>query len=105
VLDGANYLGAGPTFPSQTKSFAEFAGLEYLRELAEIRLPTFAIGGIDAQNLKEVLATGIVRVAVSSAVTAVQEPAVAARELLCMLENSTGHGRNPASSQPKTINT
>ena len=46
VLDGANYLGAGPTFASQTKSFDDFAGLDYLREVAsEIRLPTFAIGG------------------------------------------------------------
>ena len=52
VLDGADYLGAGPTFPSSTKSFAEFPGLEYLRQLAaEIRLPAFAIGGIDAGNL------------------------------------------------------
>ncbi len=31
VLDGADYLGAGPTFPSRTKQFDRFAGLEYLR--------------------------------------------------------------------------
>ena len=62
VLDGANYLGAGPTFASRTKSFDELAGLEYLREVAaEIRLPTFAIGGIDANNLGDVLAAGISR--------------------------------------------
>ena len=62
VLDGANYLGAGPTFPSQTKVVRRsFAGLDYLREVAaEIRLPTFAIGGITADNLAEVLATGII---------------------------------------------
>ena len=70
VLDGANYLGAGPTFPSQTKAFDDFAGLDYLREVAaEIRLPTFAIGGITADNLPEVLAAGITRVAVGAAVT------------------------------------
>jgi thiamine-phosphate pyrophosphorylase len=70
VLDGANYIGAGPTFPSSTKSFDSIAGLDYLREVAaEIRLPTFAIGGITAKNLPEVLATGISRVAVSAAVT------------------------------------
>jgi len=68
VLDGANYLGAGPTFPSTTKSFNTFPGLDYLKQLAEeIRLPTFAIGGINAKNLKQVLATGITRIAVSSA--------------------------------------
>jgi thiamine-phosphate pyrophosphorylase len=91
VLDGANYLGAGPTFASQTKNFDQFAGLEYLRELAaEVRLPTFAIGGITAENLPSVLATGIARVAVGSSITAAQEPASAAREFLGMLNE---HGR------------
>jgi thiamine-phosphate pyrophosphorylase len=87
VLDGANYLGAGPTFPSQTKSFNDFAGLDYLHEIAaEIRLPTFAIGGITAKNLTEVLATGITRVAVGNAVTAAPNPAAAARELAKLLQ-------------------
>lgn len=74
VLDGANYLGAGPTFPSTTKSFDEFPGLDYLREVAaEITLPTFAIGGINADNLPQVLDTGITRVAVSSAASSAGE--------------------------------
>jgi thiamine-phosphate pyrophosphorylase len=82
VLDGANYLGAGPTFPSQTKAFDELASLDYLREVAaEIRLPTFAIGGIGADNLPDVLATGIERVAVGAAVTATRDPASASLEL------------------------
>jgi thiamine-phosphate pyrophosphorylase len=89
VLDGANYLGAGPTFPSRTKSFDDFAGLDYLREAAgEIQLPTFAIGGITAGNVSEVMAAGISRVAVGAAVTEAVEPGVAARELLVMLENA-----------------
>jgi thiamine-phosphate pyrophosphorylase len=87
VLDGANYLGAGPTFASQTKSFEAFAGLDFLRSVsAEIRLPTFAIGGITTVNLPDVLSTGISRVAVGSAVTGTVEPASAARELLGMLK-------------------
>jgi len=69
VLDGANYLGAGPTFPSSTKSFDAFPGLDFLKQVAaEIRLPTFAIGGINAENLAQVLTTGITRVAVSGAI-------------------------------------
>jgi thiamine-phosphate pyrophosphorylase len=89
VLDGANYLGAGPTFPSQTKRFDDFAGLLYLKQVAaETRLPVFAIGGISRQNLPQVLATGIRRVAVGSAVTAADEPASAARELLSMLNDA-----------------
>lgn len=86
VLDGANYLGAGPTFPSGTKRFERFPGLELLRAVAaEIRLPAFAIGGIDRRNLPQVLATGICRVAVSGAVTTASDPAAAANELLAAL--------------------
>lgn len=32
VRDGASYIGVGPTFPSGTKEFAEFAGLEFVRQ-------------------------------------------------------------------------
>jgi thiamine-phosphate pyrophosphorylase len=86
VLDGANYLGAGPTFASHTKAFDSFAGLDYLQEVAaEVRLPTFAIGGINADNLPRVLATKITRAAVSAAVTAAEKPGCAARKLLDML--------------------
>jgi thiamine-phosphate pyrophosphorylase len=91
VLDGADYIGVGPTFPSGTKKFAEFTGTALLRAVApEIRLPAFAIGGIDAKNLSEVLATGFTRVAVSGAVTTANDPATAASELLGLLTGRTG---------------
>jgi thiamine-phosphate pyrophosphorylase len=68
VVDGANYLGCGPTFPSGTKSFDQFPGCDFLREVAaEIALPAFAIGGITLINLSQVLAAGFSRVAVSGA--------------------------------------
>jgi thiamine-phosphate pyrophosphorylase len=86
VLDGANYLGAGPTFPSSTKNFAAFAGLDYLRQVAaEIRLPAFAIGGISPENVAEVMTAGISRIAVGAAVTAAEKPDCAAKNLLDML--------------------
>jgi thiamine-phosphate pyrophosphorylase len=68
VLDGANYLGCGPTFPSITKEFDQFPGLTFLRQVAaEISLPAFAIGGITLSNLPQVLETGIHRVAIGGA--------------------------------------
>lgn len=86
VLEGANYLGAGPTFPSQTKTFDKLAGLDYLREVAaEIRLPTFAIGGISTENLQSVLSTGVTRVAVGATVTEASNPGSVARSLREML--------------------
>ncbi len=88
VLDGANYLGVGPTFPSPTKQFERFPGLELLRSVAgEIRLPAFAIGGIDDSNLDEVLASGIARIAVSSAIATAASPATAAANLLRRLNS------------------
>jgi thiamine-phosphate pyrophosphorylase len=82
VLDGANYIGVGPTFPSDTKSFENFTGLELLRDVAaEIRLPAFAIGGISLQNVPEVLATGIGRVAISGALLSSADPTNTVRQL------------------------
>jgi thiamine-phosphate pyrophosphorylase len=82
VRDGADYIGCGPTFPSSTKSFAEFPGLDFLRQIAaEISLPAYAIGGITLENVEQVLATGMDRVAVSREVTAADDPASVVRNL------------------------
>ncbi|MEX2558809.1 MAG: thiamine phosphate synthase, partial [Pirellulales bacterium] len=86
--DGADYIGVGPTFASNTKRFepGELQGAELLRAVAaEIHLPAFAIGGIDRGNLPQVLASGFSRVAVSGAVAQAAHPASAAAELLEML--------------------
>ena len=83
VLDGANYLGCGPTFPSATKHFDNFPGLDFLRQVAaEITLPAFAIGGVTPDNLPQVLDTGITRVATGGAFSHdVDVPAMAAHFL------------------------
>ena len=82
VIDGANYIGVGPTFPSATKSFDRFTGLNLLRDVAaEIRLPAFAIGGIGPDNIGDVLATGIARVALSGAVLSSADPAATIRQI------------------------
>jgi len=86
VLDGANYIGVGPVFPSGTKHFDEFPGPELLRAVAaEIRLPAFAVGGITRENLSQVLSTGLCRIAVSAAITAAANPGAAGREMLAVL--------------------
>jgi thiamine-phosphate pyrophosphorylase len=93
VLDGANYIGCGPTFPSHTKSFDAFAGLEFLKRVAgEIKLPAFAIGGITHENLSQVQHAGIHRIALSVAVVSAHDPAKAARELITALQSGAGRG-------------
>lgn len=86
VLDGASYLGCGPTFPSGTKDFAQLAGLEFLTEVCrEISLPAFAIGGITTGNLPQILATGFTRIAVSGAISTSANPTLEAQRLLSLL--------------------
>jgi thiamine-phosphate pyrophosphorylase len=86
VLDGADYLGCGPTFPSSTKQFDRLAGQEFLRQAAaEISLPAFAIGGITLENLPQVLKAGFRRVAVSAAVWQASDPAAVVRGMLARL--------------------
>jgi len=88
VLDGASYIGVGPVFKSGTKKFDEFAGLDFVREVAaEIQLPWFPIGGIDASNLDAVTEAGGSRVAVSGAVCRSQNPQRAAEQLVARLSN------------------
>jgi thiamine-phosphate pyrophosphorylase len=83
ILDGADYLGLGPTFASGTKKFETLAGLEYVRQVAaETTLPAFAIGGIDATNVEQVVAAGLRRVAVSRAIGQSERPRAAAAEMV-----------------------
>ena len=84
--DGADYIGIGPTFTSTTKQFTELAGLAFIREaVALTRVPAFAIGGINRTNAAQVAAAGAKRVAVSAAITQVDDPRAAAAELCALL--------------------
>ena len=67
VLDGASYVGVGPTFPSGTKEFAELRGpgRSCAAAAAETSLPAFVIGGVDLETVGAAAAAGARRVAVS----------------------------------------
>ncbi|PHS12102.1 MAG: thiamine phosphate synthase [Blastopirellula sp.] len=88
ITDGANYLGTGPTFASQTKNFKEFPGLKFIEQANQLStLPMFAIGGINLENLPQVLKTGASRIAVSHAVIEAKQPKLAVQELKNKLAN------------------
>lgn len=57
---GADYIGFGPMFGSQTKNTGYSArGIEMLQTIrAAVKLPIVAIGGITEQNIKQVWQTG-----------------------------------------------
>ncbi len=87
AAESADYIGVGPVFPSSTKRFDEFPGLELLRlTRVKVTLPMFAIGGITIENVQQVLDAGFHRIAVSGAITKAAEPALAARRLLELLK-------------------
>jgi len=76
VLDGADYIGCGPTFVSQTKSFDAFSGLEFLQAANRLTsLPAFAIGGITLRNVDLVLEAGFTRIAAQGEIQYADDPA------------------------------
>jgi thiamine-phosphate pyrophosphorylase len=82
----ADYVGVGPVHATPTKEGRPAVGLELVHYAAEhARLPWFAIGGIDAGNVADVVAAGATRVAVVRAIGDAEDPERAARELRAAL--------------------
>src|SRR3954454_16881627 len=82
AAEGADYVAAGPVHATPTKPGRPAVGLEYVRHAAaHARLPWFAVGGIDATNVGEVIAAGARRVVGVRAIAEAADPEVAARGL------------------------
>ncbi len=64
-----DYIGFGSVFPTNTKEDAKLAGIENLKKALEISLvPVVAIGGINHENIDQLIGTGCENIAVVSAV-------------------------------------
>ena len=82
-----DYIGVGPVHETPTKPGRPAVGLELVRyAAANATVPFFAIGGLDAGNVGEVLGAGARRVCVLRAITGAAEPEAAARELCGILD-------------------
>lgn len=63
--EGADYIGFGSVFKTKTKPERSAMDLELLKKVhREIKLPIFAIGGINSANIGPLLGFGVRRVAV-----------------------------------------
>ncbi len=84
---GADQLSVGPVWETPTKAGRPAAGLEYVRHAAErgAGVPWFAIGGIDAGNVGQVVEAGAARVVVVRAIRDAGDPEAAAAELRAAL--------------------
>ncbi len=87
-LEGADYIGFGPVYPTSSKEDAGPAsGLDLLRQVVEkIPLPIIAIGGINKDNTLLVRETGAYGIAVISAICCEKDPEEATRCLRRLLE-------------------
>lgn len=79
---GADYLGVGAVFSTDSKSDADNVSHETLKEICKaVNIPVVAIGGIGANNISELAGSGICGVAVISAIFAADNIRKATTEL------------------------
>ena len=79
---GADYIGFGAMFPTESKDIQHLAGTKLLSEARKaVNIPIVAIGGIGRDNASEVIDAGADGIAVISAVMSHGEPGLAAAEL------------------------
>ena len=85
----ADYLGSGPAFSTPIKAEKRVIGPAAIAAIAaSVRIPVFAIGGVDESNVGQLVAAGIHRACVIRALFATPDPEAAARKLRAALDAS-----------------
>ena len=86
---GADYIGCGPfRFTTTKKNLAPVIGIEGYRDIIEkmkaagIDLPVVAIGGITADDIDDILATGVRGIAVSGTVLRAENPVAIMKQII-----------------------
>jgi hydroxymethylpyrimidine kinase/phosphomethylpyrimidine kinase/thiamine-phosphate diphosphorylase len=90
IDERADYFAVGPVWETPTKPGRKASGLRYVREVASLKpdIPWYAIGGIDAENVHEVIEAGARRVACVRAILDARDPAKAASALRAALDGA-----------------
>jgi len=89
IEDGADYLGLGPIYPTNTKQIDEPRGTSLITEVRALSpIPIFAIGGINLENVAEVISAGASGVAVISAIASSEAIAFTCRQFVAEIEKS-----------------
>ena len=100
---GADYLGVGAVFPTSTKTDAAFVDSRELAAIcAAVKIPVVAIGGISLDNLMTLGGSGIVGVAVVSALFAAADPFAAIDSVVDRANAELG--LDPSAGQDMTAN-
>lgn len=86
IQEKADYIGVGPVFETPTKAGKAAAGLEYVRFAAKhCPIPWFAIGGIDVNNVNDVISAGAERIAVVRSLMQAEQPTLVTQFFLSQL--------------------
>lgn len=89
--DGADYIGVGAIFPTDSKDDAQSVSIETLKEINKrVNIPVVAIGGINLDNIDSFEGTDIDGVAVISAILGKEDIAKAARDLRKLTDKFLG---------------
>lgn len=101
IQEGADYVGVGPVYETPTKEGRPAAGLEYVRYAAEnCPIPWFAIGGIDMNNIHDVLTAGAERISVVRAIMQAEQPTLATQFFAAQLDQKRRLQRTSHHSVP-----
>jgi thiamine-phosphate pyrophosphorylase len=86
--ESADYVGFGPVYPTTSKVDAgSVTGIDLMKEVIDkVPLPLIAIGGVNKDNIPEVIRAGAHGIAVISAVCCQKDPEKATRELFRALK-------------------
>jgi thiamine-phosphate pyrophosphorylase len=91
--EGPDYISVGPVWETPTKAGRPGTGLKLIETAAAVAtLPWFAIGGIDPDNVGQVIAAGAQRVVVVRAIRDADDPATATRSLRDAISAAAGVG-------------
>ena len=86
---GADYLGVGAVFHTDSKADAKPVSYETLKAICQaVTIPVVAIGGIGQGNVKELAGSGICGVAVISAIFAAEDIRAATARLKALTEEA-----------------
>ncbi len=88
INNNVDYAGVGPVFATPTKPGKAASGFEYVDYAAKkLAIPWYAIGGIDAENLFDVIKAGAKRVAVVRSLMTSSNPKLTTENLLNQLRS------------------
>ncbi|WP_353933125.1 thiamine phosphate synthase [Okeanomitos corallinicola TIOX110] len=86
ISEGADYIGVGPVYETPTKAGKAAAGLDYVGYAAKnSSIPWFAIGGIDASNINDVINAGAQRVAIVRSIMQAEQPTLVTQYFISQL--------------------